>query len=367
MIRIKSPGRICLFGEHQDYLGYPVIAMSISKYIYLEAVRNSQSKFIINLPDVNETLEIPLNNKEVEYTSNRDYIRSGYNIFLRKGIQLNRGYNVDITGDIPINSGVASSSALVIAWLFFLNLITGNNLNLFQLAIEGYNTEVKEFKEGGGIMDHFSSVFGNIIFLEPSLPIPNIINYNLRLDGFVLGNSLEKKTTVEDLIRVKNLALTAFKELLDIMPHFNPYKTTLSDINPFLPNLNKEHQIKIIGNIINRDLTIQAKLLIDKNKQNLINKKDNKLILEFYHKLGKLLNLHHTQLKDNIQVSTKKINNMISNCLNQGAFGGKINGSGFGGTMFVLSPGKEPLIKKIIEDADGEAYLIKTSRGVTIF
>ena len=37
MIRIKAPGRICLFGEHQDYLNYPVIAMAISKYIYLEA------------------------------------------------------------------------------------------------------------------------------------------------------------------------------------------------------------------------------------------------------------------------------------------------------------------------------------------
>jgi galactokinase len=27
---ISTPGRICLFGEHQDYLGLPVIAMAIS-------------------------------------------------------------------------------------------------------------------------------------------------------------------------------------------------------------------------------------------------------------------------------------------------------------------------------------------------
>jgi len=67
MIRVKAPGRICLFGEHQDYLNYPTISMAISKYIYLEARRQNLSKFIINLPDVNEHLEIQLNNKEIEY------------------------------------------------------------------------------------------------------------------------------------------------------------------------------------------------------------------------------------------------------------------------------------------------------------
>ncbi|MBT4369578.1 MAG: galactokinase family protein, partial [Candidatus Marinimicrobia bacterium] len=29
-MEISTPGRICLFGEHQDYLGLPVIAMGIS-------------------------------------------------------------------------------------------------------------------------------------------------------------------------------------------------------------------------------------------------------------------------------------------------------------------------------------------------
>ena len=29
-MKIVTPGRICLFGEHQDYLGLPVIAMAIS-------------------------------------------------------------------------------------------------------------------------------------------------------------------------------------------------------------------------------------------------------------------------------------------------------------------------------------------------
>ena len=59
-----------------------------------------------------------------------------------------------------------------------------------------------------------------------------------------------------------------------------------------------------------------------------------------------------------------KINRIIRNCLNYGAFGCKINGSGFGGTMFALLPNNEPLLKKIIEEAGGEAHVLKTSTGV---
>ncbi len=30
---IKSPGRMCILGEHQDYFGLPVIAAAIDRYI----------------------------------------------------------------------------------------------------------------------------------------------------------------------------------------------------------------------------------------------------------------------------------------------------------------------------------------------
>lgn len=193
MIRLRAPGRCCLFGEHQDYLNYPVIAMAISKYIYLEAERISEPKFRIDLPNVNQTLDISLNNRELTYESIRDYLRSGYNQFLRKGIKFEKGYKIKITGDIPINAGAASSSALVIAWLSFLNEISSKPLNKNQLAMEGYNTEVKEFGEAGGKMDFFTSVYGNLIYLGSKSNAPELEPYNVSLEGFVLGNSLEKK------------------------------------------------------------------------------------------------------------------------------------------------------------------------------
>ena len=90
-------------------------------------------------------------------------------------------------------------------------------------------------------------------------------------------------------------------------------------------------------------------------------------MVDFYQKLGHLLNLHQEQLRDNIQISTNKINKIIANSLNSGALGGKINGSGFGGTMFALIPNNVQLLKNVIEDAGGEAFIIETSKGVEMY
>ncbi len=368
MIRIRAPGRITLFGEHQDYLDYPIIAMAISKYIYLEAKRVSGSYLSIELSDLNRHIEIKLNNKELEYQSKRDYLRSAYNQYLRKGFRFQKGYKVKIIGDIPINAGVASSSALVIAWLFFLNLICINHkkINKSQLSLMGYDTEVKEFKEAGGMMDHFTSAYGNLIYLQPRRSRPKVINKNIKIEGFVLGDSLEKKETVEDLYRVKDIAKAAFIEIKEAMPNFNQYSSSLDEIKKSLPNINKEYQKKILGNIINRDITIQAKNLIFNRFYNKINKNKN-LKNNFYLNLGDLLNKHHYQLKENIEISTNKIEKMISSCLEVGAFGGKINGSGFGGTMFAIFPGSEDLLVEAIKQTGGEAFIINTSNGVEIY
>ncbi|MBY9003402.1 MAG: GHMP kinase [Candidatus Lokiarchaeota archaeon] len=366
MIKIKSPGRICLFGEHQDYLGYPIISLAISKYIYLEAKRITEPKFIVSFLDTHENIEIILNQKELEYQSKRDYIKSAYNLFLRKGIKFQKGYEVSIKGDIPINAGVASSSALVIGWLYFLDHITNHTLNRSQLALEGYNAEVKEFQEAGGMMDHFTSVYGNLIFLKPEEPKPQLKTYDINLDGFVLGNSMEKKATVADLVRTKFSSLKAFEILSSIFPKFNPFITKLEDIQLYLNSLKEEYKKKIIGNLRNRDITTRAFSLI--NEYYLNKNKDNSIqLIDFYTQLGNLLNLHHQNLRDFIQVSTNKIDKMISASLKAGALGGKINGSGFGGTMFALSLKHKDALKSAIEKVGGKADILKTSNGVEIY
>ena len=70
-MKITTPGRICLFGEHQDYLGLPVIALAISLRSTIKAVRRNDRKIIINMPDVNQVEEFSLDNlKQIGFTVN---------------------------------------------------------------------------------------------------------------------------------------------------------------------------------------------------------------------------------------------------------------------------------------------------------
>ena len=366
MIKIRSPGRICLFGEHQDYLGLPVISLAISKYIFLEAKKITKPLFSIHFPDTGIDMEVKLDNKELTYDSNRDYVKSGYNHYIRKGIKFADGYEIKITGDIPINAGVASSSALVIAWLHFLSIISNQEINPYNLALQGYKVEVEEFNEAGGMMDHFTSVFGKLIFLKSQIPQPLLNFYDMSLEGFILGNSMEKKSTVEDLKNVKKLSLQSFEIIKEVMTSFNLFKTSLKDTLPYLESMDKKYSEKIIGNLNNRDITIKAKFLLDeyyKNRENYTKNQRN----HFYIQLGSLLNSHHQSLRDNIGVSTKKIEEMVNECIKNGALGTKINGSGFGGTMFALAPENEQTIVNALESLGYESSILKTSKGVESF
>jgi len=132
------------------------------------------------------------------------------------------------------------------------------------------------------------------------------------------------------------------------------------ELNQILPNIKKQSQKLLVGNIINRDITYQMKKLFFNN----LNVSSSRKNFNFYQKLGELLNLHQKQLRENIQISTKKIDLMIKSCIESGAYGGKINGSGFGGTMFAIMPGNEQKLISAIEEAGGKASIIQTSNGV---
>ena len=41
MIKVATPSRICLFGEHQDYLGLEVIASAVNLHLSTRAVKRN--------------------------------------------------------------------------------------------------------------------------------------------------------------------------------------------------------------------------------------------------------------------------------------------------------------------------------------
>ena len=85
MIKTSAPGRIGLFGEHQDYLHLPVITAAINLHITISGEPRNDGIFNIALPDINssEQFILPSEGEELIYVKERDYFRSVYNVLCR--------------------------------------------------------------------------------------------------------------------------------------------------------------------------------------------------------------------------------------------------------------------------------------------
>lgn len=346
---VSTPGRICLFGEHQDYLGLPVIAAAISKRIQIEGDFRDDTIVHFSLPDIGaeETFEL---NYPLVYTKERDYFKSVLNVLHRKGHHLNKGLELTVSGNIPINSGTSSSSALLVSWVSFLNEIYDLGYTQKQVGEITYEAEVLEFSEPGGMMDQYSTAVGNVIYLA-SVPEINIETYARELGAFVLGDSMEPKDTLGILSHVKFGMLGGMKKILVKYPDFD--LSTEKDPAKYRDLLTEDEWVLLQSNISDRNLLLEAKAMFEGK----IEWSDEKL--------GSLLNEHQVNLREHKRISTSKINRMIQAALEAGALGGKINGSGGGGCMFAYAPNNPEKVVEAIEKAGGKAYIITVDKGTT--
>ncbi|AUD00708.1 GHMP family kinase ATP-binding protein [Spirosoma pollinicola] len=355
----STPGRICLFGEHQDYLGLPVIAAAISRRIQVAAHQSDNRGFRLNLPDINGSVDIPFDGQPLPYPQIRDYFRSAVNVLLREGFTFGKGIDGEVHGNIPINSGTSSSSALLVTWLTVLTQLADNprTLPAEQIAELAYVAEVLEFGEPGGMMDHYSTAVGNVIYLE-SQPKIRLEKLSPPLSTFVLGDSQEPKDTIGILQRVKFGMLAIIKNLKTINPGFSLETSDSTEVAEFKDFLTKDEYILLKGNVSNRDILRDALRLLHSSDGS---------VAHFDHvRFGQLLNDHQANLRDAQRISTPKINRMLDAALAAGALGGKINGSGGGGCMFAYAPEQPEAVAEAIEREGGKAFIINVAEGTTI-
>ncbi|GAB3574606.1 mevalonate kinase [Spirosoma luteolum] len=353
-VTTSTPGRICLFGEHLDYLGLPVIAAAISRRIAITAESDQTPSVRLDLPDLGGRVEFSISEQPLAYADTRDYFRSAINVLLREGYTFGRGLSGTVRGNIPINSGTSSSSALLVSWLNLLTHLADvpRPLERASLAELAYAAEVLEFGEPGGMMDHYATAVGQVIYLE-STPAIHLRSLSPPLGTFVLGDSGEPKDTIGILSRVKLGMLAIDRRLRALDPTFSLHTAELTQATEFKDILSKPDYRLLKGTLANRDLLRQALPLLD-----------GTLPLD-HARFGQLLTEHQANLRDAQGISTPKIDRMLQAALDAGALGGKINGSGGGGCMFAYAPTDPERVAAAIEREGGRAYVITVADGTT--
>jgi galactokinase len=349
-LRVSTPGRVCLFGEHQDYLGLPVIPCAISVRIQIEGRTKAGDEAHIDLPDIGSAESLSLRAPSA-YRNSRDYFRSSVNVLLRKGYTFSRGCDCTLRGTIPINSGTSSSSALIVTWLRFLAHISDQGAvpSPLEIARFAHEAEVLEFREPGGMMDHYSTSCGGVLAIDFT-PEVRVQEIPVTLGSFVLGDSREPKDTTAILGRVKHGVLAVVKQLAEAYPDFSLHTADAGLIGRIGNGLTEDQRGLLLGTIRNREITSEARRMLAGPRV------DDR-------RLGALLSEHQGVLRDVLRISTPKIDRMISASIDAGAYGGKINGSGGGGCMFAYAPVNPEKVAEAVRREGGIATIVSADAG----
>lgn len=285
----------------------------------------------------------------------RDYFQSALRVLRCHGIIPNRGYDISISGNIPINAGLSSSSALVAAWVLFLHEAFGNGktVSSAQIARHTYEAEVLEYNEPGGLMDQYTISLGKVLLIDTRQPV-RFETLSNSLKGLVIGESGIPKETLGVLSELRAKALESIDWVQIAFPGFSIQNCTIKEADKFVKAVPDDLKSYFLAAVENHHIT---RLAIDEFKKRNPN-------LEV---IGKLMTQHHNILRDKLGVTVPKIDQMIKAALGAGAFGAKIVGSGGGGCIVALCPKeKKEAIIDVLNNIDAHAYKVSVDEGARV-
>jgi len=271
LIQVSIPSRLCLFGEHQDYLGLQVIAAAVGIRFTATAVLQEKPELSIRIrserfgalgeknPGLYDQYTVPLD-QPLAYTQKRDYFRSAVNVLRREGFPVS-GAVVQLDSDIPIGKGMCSSTTMIMSLIGALvALWDERRFDPMEIARLGFLAEVAEFGEPGGMMDHYATVLGGLTHLDFADGVrPEKLD--VKLGGvFILFDSLQDKDTIAVLSASKYPSLEAIERLTPygIRSVAELAEKPDTEIERLLETLDPLHRQKLSANIENYRLQREA-------------------------------------------------------------------------------------------------------------
>ena len=349
-ITVSAPGRICLFGEDVDYMSLEVITLALNQRIVVKGKITNTGKLLFNLHDFNRKVEF--RNEKQKITNERDYIVSSFNLY-QEHLPPSFGAEIEVKSTLLIGKGLSSSSAFTSALIAFFDKVTNIGSSKSEVAKRAYLAEVVNLGESGGMMDHYASVIGGVLYLECREPYHHE-KLNIKLNGLVIGDTLEKKrNTVQALAQRKREIQAGVREMKNIDNNFNLEDYPIEKVMQFYQKNKSSNIQRLIGALGIRDTVREGYKVLKSG-------------IEFDEKIAKLLNKHHHYQSTYFENVTEKMQKLVDLANNAGAIGCKLLGTGNGGCFLAYSPRNEKEVIQSINRGGGKAYLVEQDIGLEI-
>ena len=323
---IASPGRINLIGEHVDYNNGFVLPAAIDKYMYVAVSKRSDHQIVMHAADIQQNYQTSLDNTSQRSSLDWPNYVLGVAHELKKDGHTISGFNILITGNIPVGAGVSSSAALECATVFSLMHLFDINISKQTMVQIAQRAENNFVGVNCGVMDQFASMFGkadHVIKLDCA--DLSYTYFPFKLDGIsiVLFDTFVKHSLASSEYNTRRqecetgiaalrqqFSITSFREATLIM-------------------------LDAVADTISSDVYSRCRYVIEEIAR--MESACNHLLAGEIDAFGARMYETHTGLSKLYNVSCPELDLIVENCMNETAIiGARMMGGGFGGCVIAL-------------------------------
>lgn len=321
IVTADAPGRVNLIGEHTDYNGGYVLPMAIPQRTRVEIGTRIGTLVRAWSADVKEPrIEEYRLGEETPGRGWLDYVQGVTQVLQQSGYHL-RGFDLRITSEVPLGSGLSSSAALEVSLLRGLREAFGLEIDDVEIALAGQKAENDFVGAPVGVMDQMAASLGDegkALFLDTRtlrferVPLPAGAELVV-IDSGVSHSHAGGEYRVRRQECEQAAELLGFRQLRD---------------------LDNQDLWRLVA--LPEPLDRRARHVITENAR--VRSAVAAMQEGDLERLGKLLNLSHQSLRDDYEVSIPEIDLLVDLAQKEpDVYGARITGGGFGGSIVIVA------------------------------
>ncbi len=314
-----APGRVELLGNHTDYNEGVVLGAAIDRAIRATGRRRDDESIRICSGQFGQ-VQVSLS----ELSPLKEHRWANYVLGVaRELIEMETpvaGFEMELSGDLPIGAGLSSSAALELATALFLLKIFPREIPPLEIAKACQRAEHRFAGVRSGLLDQVISLFGqadHAVFFDCRTEEIRAVPFPPEL-ALIIAESGKKRSLARGEYNLRREQTHAAARALGVGSLRDVSPTVIAERSD-LPNLLRRRALHIAGE--NERVWRAVELLQAGDGP------------EF----GKLMNASHESSRHNFENSTPELDLLVSMAQQvPGVLGARLTGAGFGGATVTL-------------------------------
>lgn len=320
-----SPGRVNLIGEHTDYNGGHVFPCALTIGTYGAASLRSDSTVRMYSDNFPEDGIIEFQLKDIAYVESHgwaNYPKGVIYSFKKSGIEITRGFDMHVRGDIPNGAGLSSSASIEVLTAVMLNDLNKLNVPMLDMVKMSQRAENEFIGVNCGIMDQFAVGMGregHAMLLDTETLEYSYEKVDLKESSIIIANTNKRRGLSDSKYNQRRAeceeALSLLQKKLSIKSLGELTGAELEKNIELIPNGVLRRRAKHA--VLENDRTVRAADALERND-----------MAEF----GRLMYESHASLRDDYEVTGFELDTLVEIASKiSGVIGSRMTGAGFGG------------------------------------